>query len=224
MNRRLILLPLFAIAAFVVWKVYDRPGPSRGTPAVTWRAGGETEFAQGRNYLEVPWETTIRASLHCDEPRHVYVFSHSDEDGTLLLFPSTMLKTDRSNPLPPGQNVLPGQHDGKDLAWTTRSGIAGVTTFVVVAAEQPVPELSALLPKLRMWTNSSLPSGEPGVTNPSNGEPPLAGPHSREFPAPVLQRAAALSADSVNPNGPMQADPQLPGVWLASWRVVPKKP
>lgn len=220
MNLRRIALPLIAVAvAVTVWKLCDVTTP----PACTWRAGADTDIVQGQNFAELPAESKIRASLHCDGARYVYVFSLSDEDGALLLFPSTMLKTDLANPLAAGQNVLPGKHEGKDIAWTTRSGIAGITTYVAVAAKEPVPELVALLPKLRMWTNSSLPSGEMGVTNPANGEKPLAGPHTREFPAAVLQRAAALSANEPQPNGPMRADSELPGVWLSSWCVVPKK-
>ncbi len=222
MNLRRIALPLIAVAvAVAVWKLYGVT--PTGQPACTWRAGADTDIVQGQNFAELPAESKIRASFHCDEARYVYVFSLSDEDGALLLFPSTMLKTDLANPLAAGQNVLPGKHEGKDIAWTTRSGIAGITTYVAVAAKEPVPELVVLLPKLRMWTNSSLPSGDLGVTNPANGEKPLAGPHTRDFPAAVLQRAAALSANEPRPNGPMHADSELPGVWTSSWRVVPKK-
>jgi hypothetical protein len=217
MNRRLWILPALALLIGVMWWQSD---PER--PAATWRIGTGTDIRQGRNFDELPPESPIRLSLHLPAPTHVYVFSHSREDGTVVLWPTAALRSDLSRPLPAGQSVLPGSHDGKELAWTTRTGIRAGTTFAVVAAEEPVPELEQLLPKLRHWTNTVFPDAAMLVTKPADGD--IAGaPLSPDFPTPLLQRAARQRATEVLPNGPLQADPELPGVFTGSWRILERK-
>jgi hypothetical protein len=218
MRRRLWFVPLLALlAAGVIWW---RQAPA--APAGTWRVGDGTDFRHGRNFDGLPPESPIRLSLHVAAPTYVYVFSHSNEDGTLLLWPSDGLQTDVPQPLPAGQTVLPGRHAAKDLAWTTRSGIRAGTTFVVIAAAQPVPELEQLRSQLRHWSNSVFPDGALVVTQPVSGA--AAGPpRSTTWPSPLLERAAATGRGAVSPNGPLQADTQLPAVWVGSWRVIETK-
>ncbi|MBL8754284.1 MAG: hypothetical protein JNK15_13360 [Planctomycetes bacterium] len=218
MNARLVLLPAIALLiGGIYWYSKQPPAFPTGDIAATWRTGRGTDVKQGRNWDELPPETPVRLSVHTPEPRFVYVFSHSDTDGTVVLFPSPELKTDLTQPLQAGQSVLPGTHAGKELAWTTRTQVLPSTTFLVVAAQKPVPELEALLPKLRRWTNSALPSGEMSLTNPKSGEP-AAGPRT-PLPDPLLQRAADLSLTTELVNGPLTADPSHAGVWIGSWRV-----
>jgi hypothetical protein len=222
MNVRLVLLPALALAAaIVIWKSGDTA--ANPTPAATWRVGLGTEIRQGRNYDELAPESPVRLSFACSEPRHVYVFSHSVEDGTLLLFPSAALKGGLANPLPAGNSVLPGTADDKELAWTTRSGIRGVTTFVAIASRGPVDELEALLGNVRFWSNSIFTDGRMEVTKAKEGVDVLGPPRSAAFPSPLLQRAAERAITESLPNGPMQPDGALPGVWLTSWKVVEKK-
>jgi hypothetical protein len=156
-------------------------------------------------------------------PAHVYVFSHSREDGTLLMWPTAAVQSDLPQPLPLGQSVLPGRHADKELAWTTRSGIRAGTAFIVVAASSPVPELEQLLPRLRRWTNTVFPDGAMLVTKPVGGEvegPPL----SQALPTPLLQRAASSDVTDLLPNGPLRPDPALPGVFTGSWHIVERAP
>jgi hypothetical protein len=218
MNARLVLLPAIALIVYgIYWYTQEPPANAKVEVAATWRTGSGTEIKQGRNWDELPAETPVRLSLHCGERRHVYVFSHSDTDGTILLFPAPELKTDVTQPVPAGQTVLPGTHQGKELAWTTRTQVLPATTFLVVAAHEAVPELEALLPKLRRWSNSALHSAGMETTNPKTGEP-IAGPRT-PLPAPLLQQAADLSLTAELVNGPLQPAPGRPGVWFGSWRV-----
>lgn len=215
MNRRVLLLPMIAVvAALAVWKAAPMLASA---PAATWRVGNDAAMRQGRNYDDLPAESPVRLAVTCDEPCHVYVFSHSETDGTILLFPSPDLQSDLHNPLAKGSHVLPGKLDGKEPAWTTRSGVLPVTTFVVVAAREPVPQLEALLPRLRRWTNSVMTDRSLGVTRPKDVE--VAGAPRQPLPDPLLQRAAERSFTEELVNGPLAPDAQLDGVWVGSWRV-----
>ena len=147
MNRRLVVLPIAAVAVAIAFWKWNSPPPY--TAACTWRTGSGTEIRQGINFDKLAPESPVRLSVHTQEPLHLYVWSQSLEDGTLLLFPSPKLQSDRKNPLPVGQSVLPGSIDGKDLAWTSRAGIAAVTTFVAFASREPLSELDALVRALR---------------------------------------------------------------------------
>lgn len=220
MNRRLWLVPgLVLMAAGFIWWRQEAP-----PPAATWRIGSGTEIRQGRNFDDLPSESPIRLSLHLPDPTYVYVFSHSREDGTLLMWPTAAVQSDLTQPLPVGQSVLPGRRADKELAWTTRSGIRAGTTFVVVAASSAVPELEQLLPRLRHWTNTVFPDGAMLVTKPTSVElegPPLSPAFAS---SPLLQRAAAADATDLLPNGPLHADSELPGVFVGSWRIVEKQP
>lgn len=219
MNRRLWILPGLAllVGGMVWWRREPQP------PAATWRIGTGVEFRQGRNFDELPAESPIRLSLHTAAPTYVYVFSHSREDGTLALWPTPGLLSDLPQPLPAGHSVVPGRHADKELAWTTRGGIRAGTTFVVVAAESPVPELEQLLPRLRFWSNNVFPDGSMLVTKPPGGEV-VGAPLTPTFPTALLQRAAPADATQLLPNGPLQADRELPGVFTGCWRVVERQP
>jgi hypothetical protein len=160
----------------------------------------------------------IRLALRCDEPRFVYVFSHSTEDGTLLLFPSPNVRSEAVQPLAAGHAVLPGTRDGKELTWTSRHQILATTTFVVVAAKERVAELEALLPRLRRWSNTTMTDGSMQVTDPAEGTERAAGPRTA-LPEPLLQRAAEISLTATLVNGPLQPDSQHEGVWIGSWRI-----
>ncbi len=157
MNARLVLMPAVAVlAAVCLWYGQQPPATPPGVPAATWRLGAGADFRQGRNYDDVAAESPIRLAFHCDEPRFVYVFSHSPEDGTILLFPSPGVRSDLTQPLAVGHAVLPGNRDGKELVWNSRRQVSVTTTFVVVAARERIAELEALLPRLRRWTNTAL--------------------------------------------------------------------
>lgn len=220
MNVRAIALPLIAAGiACGIWLMLpqkDEMQPSP-IPAVTWRAGTATDFKQLRNYHELPAESPLRLSYACSEARHVYVFSHSAEDGTLLMFPSPEVKGSAQNPLAVGNTVLPGNLGEQAIAWTTRAEILATTTYVVVAAVQPVAELEALLPQLRRWTNSAMPNQSMQITNPTTGTEVVGKPRT-DWPVALLQRAAERSITETMVNGPMHAD-ALPGVWTSSVRV-----
>ncbi|HZN41735.1 MAG TPA: hypothetical protein VFD82_23225 [Planctomycetota bacterium] len=226
MNARLVLIPVAAAAiAFAVWKFVpaspaDGPTP---TPASTWRIGLGAQITQARNYHELAAESPIRLSFTCSEPRYVYVFSHSLEDGTVLMFPSAELKGGLANPLPAGNTVLPGVSADKELAWTTRSGILAVTTMVAIASRERIPELEELIGKVRYWSNCVLTTGDMVVTKAKEGMQVLGPPRSTKFPSPLLQRAAEFAITDDMPNGPMHEDTVLPGVWTTSWKVIEQK-
>ena len=213
------MLPAIAVLAAAGFWWWRRPLDPIVVPAVAWRVGTDAAggFRQGINYDDVAPETAIRMQFRCDEPRHVYVFSHSLEDGTLLLFPSPQVKSDLANPIPAGAQVLPGKRDGKDLAWNSRRQVSATTTFLVVASTQPIAALDALLPRLRRWTNTALTDGSMQVMNPPDGER-AAGPRTA-LPEALLQRAAEVSFTAEVINGPLAPDPLLPDVWIGSWRI-----
>ena len=225
MNARLLVVPALAIAvALVFWKA--SPDRATGVPACTWRVGTGDGARQARMADELAPETAIRLSCWCDEPRYYYVFSHSAEDGTLLLWPSPLLQSDLPQPLPAGANVLPGRSQGNDLSWTSRTGIRATTTFVVVAARERIAELDELTTRVRQWSNTVFPDHSMQVTKPKpTGAAELAGaPGTATFPSPLLQRAAARNPVETMANGPLQPDGTLDGVWTGLWTCVEKKP
>lgn len=217
MNARLFVLPvLVAISAFAYWKYGGTP---EQTPACTWRTGTDTAVHQGANFDKLPPETPVRLSLHSPEPVHVYVFSLSAEDGTLLLYPSPKVQCDLKNPLQKGQSVLPGRIDGKDLAWTTRTGIQAATVFVAFASREPLAELDGLVPKVRQWSNTVFPDHSMQVTLPKEGADVLGKAHA-DWPAPLLQLAAVQLREQTEPNGAMTPLRDHPGVWISSWKAL----
>jgi hypothetical protein len=215
MNRRMLLLPVAAAAIGVaLWR-----GTPATAPACTWRTGTGTEVVQGQNFDKLAPEAPVRLSVHTDTPQHLYVWSHSAEDGTLLLFPSPKLQTDRKNPLPAGQSVLPGSFEGKELAWTTRSGILATTTYIAFASTEPLPELDQLAAKVRQWSNAVFADRSMQVTKPAEGQDVLGKPREG-WADPLLQTAADQLRDQTEPNGPMQPLRDRPGVWISSWKVL----
>ncbi len=216
MNARIVLVPaIVALAALGMWMAQAAPV---GVPAATWRLGVGTDTKPGINYNELPAESLFRLSFTCDEPRFVYVFSHSIEDGTLLLFPSPNVKSDLVQPVPAGHAALPGRRDDKELAWTTRTQISATTTLLVIAAREKVADIEALLPQLRRWTNTALMDGTMQVTNPASGTEVTTGQRT-PLPLPLLQRAADVSLTEPLINGPLRLDQGADGVWIGSWRV-----
>lgn len=220
MRPRLFVLPLVAAAAaFAIWK-YSPAAPH--APACTWRTGTGTAIQQGANFDKLAPESPVRLSVHHDAPLHLYVFSHSTEDGTLLLFPSPKVQSDCRNPLPAGQTVLPGSFDGKELAWTTRSGILAGTTFLAIASREPLAELDALLPVVRQWSNSVFPDRSMQVTNPGAGADLLGKPRSG-WPEPMLQRASEALRERTDPNGPMLELAGRDSAWASAWNVLERR-
>ena len=220
MHPRLVVLPFVVVAAaFAIWKWSNIP---EAVPACTWRTGTGTEVHQGINFDKLAPDSPLRLSVHCQTPAHLYVWSHSAEDGTVLMFPSTEVQSDLTNPLPAGQSVLPGKFDGKELAWTSRSGILATTTYVAFASNEKIPELEELLPKVRVWTNRVLGDRSMQVRNPSGGGEPLGKPRT-EWPIPLLQLAAAQLREQTEPNGPMQPLNGHPGVFVSSWKILEKR-
>lgn len=219
MRSRMILLPLLALA---VGLYFWQTAPDTDVPACTWRIGTGTEIRQGRNFEELDPETPIRLSVVCQVPRHVYVFSHSAEDGTLLLFPSPAIDADVSNPLPAGRSVLPGRRGDQEVAWTTRNAILATTTFFAVAAREPIAELEELLPRLRYWTNTVFPDRGMAVTKPG-GDVEVTGGSRAGIPSPLLRLAADVGNTDENPNGPMKPAPGYEGVFTSSWKIREKK-
>jgi hypothetical protein len=220
MNRRALLLPAAALAvAAVLWQQFARSNGSP-IPAATWRLGTGTDIRQAQNYEVVPAETPVRLSWMCGEPRFVYVFSHSAEDGTLLLFPSPELGSDLPQPIAAGNHVLPGRREGKELAWTTRAQILATTTYVVVAARERVPELETLLPRLRRWSTSVMPDRSMQVTNPTTAPSDgLTGLPRQGWPSALLAEAAERYTVETLVNGPLSPANGKDGIWLAAVRL-----
>jgi len=223
MERRAFVLPAVAAIAFAAfWWTNHHATAHASTPAASWCIGAGPEYTLGRPYDELAPDTPFRLRVQCSEPRHVYVFSHSDTDGTLLLHPAPELKGGAPQPLAPDAAWLPGRANDKDLAWTTRRQVLPTTTYMVVAAAAPVAELEALLPKLRRWSNSAATDGSMQVVMPPGGEAALVGKPRTPLPDALLQRAANLSTTATLANGPLTHDALLPDVWIGSWRVKEK--
>lgn len=224
MNRRLLILPLLAVAAaYYVWqRTPAAPTASNAPAACTWRSGSGTEVHQGVNFDKLAANTPLQLSVHCQQPLHFQVWSLSAEDGTLLMFPSPKLQTGTRNPLPIGQTVLPGSLDGKEMQWNTREGIVAATTFVAIASTEPLPELDELAPKVRQWSNTIFPDHSMQVTKTAEGQDVLGKPRA-DWPATLLQQAAAQLREQTEPNGPMQPMANRPGVWISSWKVIEKR-
>lgn len=218
MNLRVFLLPgLVVVVGVVAWQ-FSAPPPTT-LPALTWRSGKGTEVQQGQNFVKLAPESPVQLSLHTAEPIHLTVWSHSSEDGTLQLFPTAGLETNRKNPLPAGQSVLPGTFGDKELAWTTRSGILATTTYVAIASREPLPELTQLADRVRSWSNSVFPDRSMQVTKPA-GTANLLGAPREPWASPLLQRAADQLRDQTEPNGPMTPFADRDGVWISVWKVL----
>mgnify|MGYP000853982567 CR=1 FL=1 len=216
MNPRIVVVPIIVgIAAGAVWFAQG----TKGTPAATWRVGTGDDMRHARNYDELAPESAVQLAFTCDEPRHVYVFSHSAEDGTVLLHPSPNVHTDATNPLAAGRVVLPGRNRDRDLAWNTRMQILATTTFLVVAAKEPLTDLEALFPRMRRWTNTARTDGSMHVTLPPTGEKDLIGAPRQELPHALLQRAADRCTVATIVNGPLEPDTVHPGVWTGGVKV-----
>ena len=224
MNARLLVLPLLAAgAAIVAWQFAGTGPATANTPAGTWRVGGDVDFTQGRNWDELPAESRLRLSWLAHGASHCYVFSHSTTDGTLLLWPVPELRSDLPTPLPDTPVVLPGKRGDRELAWTTRSQVLPATTYVVVGAKTPVPELEALLPKLRRWSTSVLPDGSMQVTRPGlEAGAAVAGAPGEGWPAPLLKQAAEMLLAETIVNGPLHTLPGHDGVFVSVWNVKEK--
>ncbi|MCA8974423.1 MAG: DUF4384 domain-containing protein [Planctomycetes bacterium] len=216
MRTRVFLLPALALVAGLYF--WQSTASDQTVPAATWRTGGGAEIKQGHNYDDLAPDSPIRLSLKCGAPSYLYVFSHSQEDGTLLLFPSPEIETDCGNPLPPGRTVLPGRREGQEIAWTSRSGIVGLTTFIAIASADPIPELEELAPRLRLWSNRVFPDHSMVVTKPREGEEVAGGPR-QPMPAELLRAAVESTRTQDNPNGPMQKAPGRPGIYVSTWRI-----
>lgn len=218
MNVRAVAVPVIAVGiALVIWQFRATPGLS-SVPAATWRVRVDGEYRQARNYDELAEETPVRLSFSCSEARHVYVFSRSTVDGILLLYPSPELKSDLRNPLPGGQTTLPGKHADKEVTWTTRAEVIGLTTYVAVASGKPIPELEDLALHARRWTNSVLPNKSLQITNPPTGVEVLGKPGT-DWPSGILKRADERTMAETLVNGPMVADEQVAGIWSSCIRV-----
>lgn len=205
MERRAFVLPAVAAIAFAAfWWSNQHASAVVTIPAASWCIGAGPGYTLGRPGDELAAGTPFRLRVQCDEPRHVYVFRHGDVDGTVLLHPVPGLPGSVDQPLPPPAAWLPGPSNGLDRVWATPADAA---TFVVVAAAGPVPEMEALLPKLRRAGSAATADA-----------PPPAAP----LPSPLLQRAADLARTATMSNGPLTPDTALAGVWVGSWRVKPK--
>lgn len=218
MNARTVVLPGIAVVVALAAWWQAPPRDAARAPAATWRVGPVDDFDQARNYHELPAETPVRLSFSCSEPQHVYVFSHSVEDGTLLLYPSPDVEGSPGNPLPAGRTILPGERAGAALVWTTRAKIRATTAYVVVASGAPVAELEQLLATTRRWSNRVLADRSMQVTKPRAGEE-VAGAPGEGWAADVLARAAARYDTATQVNGPLTPDERLPSVWSASFRT-----
>ena len=223
MNARTVVLPGIALVVALAAWWQAAPSSAPRAPAATWRVGPVDDFVQARNYHELPAESPVRLSFSCSEPQHVYVFSHSAEDGTLLLHPSPDVEGSPANPLPTGRTTLPGERANIALAWTTRAEIRATTAYVVVASAAPVDELEQLLTTTRRWSNRVLADRSMQVTKPSAASS-VAGAAGEGWAADVLARAAARSLTETQVNGPLAPDERLPGVWSASFRTREQTP
>lgn len=214
MRARLILVPALAlVAAGVIWKFAPPPAPAL---AGTWRLGLGADVKQPRQYDDVAPETPFRLSLTTTAPKHVYVFSLSAEDGTLLLFPAPGMRSDCANPLPAGNTVLPGKDGDKELAWNTRTGIVAVTTVLAIAADQPIAELDALLPRLRHWSNTVFQDGAMNVTQPAD-RTTIVGKAHEAAPSPLLKQLTEIAVVDDNPSGALLPVPGLLGAQYSKW-------
>jgi hypothetical protein len=220
MERRAFVLPAVAAIAFAAfWWSNQHASAVVTTPAASWCLGAGPGYALGRPGDELAAGTPFRLRVQCGEPRHVYVVRHGDVDGTVLLHPAPGLPAGIDQPLPPPAAWLPGTANDVGRVWATPADAA---TFVVVAAAGPVPELEALLPKLRRAGSAATADAAPPAAPPADGAAVVAGAPGAPLPSPLRQRAADLARTATMSNGPLTPDTVLAGVWVGSWRVKPK--
>lgn len=216
-TRRLVRL-LLALAA-VLFSLFWLSNRSQHAPSLSWQVGEVASPREAGAYQEIGVEEPLRLYVRFHEPLFVYVVSHDREDGTLAWWPSPMLRTDATQPIHAGLERLPGARNGALQSWPARPTLA-VTDWIVVASRTAIPDLDALLPRLRQASNTTFTDGSIVLSNPKDGLAPL-GKKGEPPPHPLLQEALALPKE-LTPNGAMQpAKP--PGVWLATLQVVAKK-
>lgn len=216
--RRWLLPLLVAGVAVYYWQTAARVPELPAVPSCAWRVGTGSDARPGRPYDELAADTAVHCGIACDAPLYVYVVSHSADDGTLLWFPSPMLRQDLQNPLPAGRNRVPGRKDGRELHFAQRP-VIGATTWIALASRQPLAGLDDLLPKLRQASNTTFTDGTVVISNPLDGTPPIGGPRS-PLPHPLLQQAADRTITEDLTSGPMHAAEGPAGVWFAAFRTV----
>jgi hypothetical protein len=215
-NRRFVRLLLGLVLVLGAILLANR---FQQQPQVAWQIGAASASRPASAYQEVGLDEPLRLAVEFREPLYVYVVSHDREDGTLSWWPSPMLQTDAAQPLPSGTHRLPGMRNGAEQSWPARPTLA-VTDWIVVAARAPLPELDALLPRLRQASNTTFTDGSVVLSNPKDGLAPL-GKKGDGVPHALLQEAIDLPKE-VTPNGGMHPS-RTPGVWLATLQVVAKK-
>lgn len=175
------------------------------------------ERTPARPFAETAAGTPARVEVRWHEPLHVWVASWSATDGTLALFPSPWLRTAATNPLPAGTATLPGRDGERDLDWPTRP-VPGVTHYLVVASSAPLPELDQTFTRLRQASNTTFPDGSLVITAPKDRTLSDVPPRER-MAHPLLEQAGAETGAGGHTTMREVAD--RPGVWLASFQVVP---
>ena len=214
MNPRLLTLPLFALAIGAALWWHQSQNLPAGVPACTWRIGDRATAAEA--FEKVPADAPIRLAIAGQGSWHWYVMSWSQEDGAIGWFPTPGLSSSLHNPLGGTRMLLPGERGGRQLGWPMRSGIAGVTTWIAVASEQPLPELVNHFAAVRQASNSVFGDGSMTVVMPPDGKP-LDGPRQPLTQA-LLQKALASPTEATN--GPMTLLPGRGDIWFAKWSAL----
>lgn len=151
-RRWLLATEAVVLAALVAaWFV----GAGRTPPTVAWGFGETRSSAEP--FAEFPSGFPLRLELDLPRPMFVYVASHDTLRGNVALWPSTQLRTDVANgALRAGHHVLPGSWRDQSIAWHVGDQV-GVTTFMVIASETPIDDLTATMRSFRQMGNTAFP-------------------------------------------------------------------
>ncbi len=197
---------LAALGTISLWSGQD-------LPRATWRDGAGDPMSA---YSHVDPSAAFTLQLELPRPMHVYVASHDLVRGTLAMRPSATLRGDAApNPLPAGRHDLPGVHLDRALQWPVGDGV-GMNTVVLIASEEPLPELVAALARCRQLGNAAFPDRPLlGTYAPATG---MESTPPRSRPAhPLLEACSALIAERADSD--LLPVPDAPGVYASVLRL-----
>ncbi len=182
-------------------------------PVASWTVG---EMRGTEPYRAVAPETPITLDLSLPRESWVYAVTYDLDRGTTALFPSGSLLADqRKNPVPAGNHILPGSHQGNDLSWHS-GDMPGVIEFLVVVSDHPLPELEQTMKRFRQMGNAAFPlRTKLGIYAPKDGMKVV--PSRRELHTEAFKAAHAI--DDPQNDGQFVAWAGHPGVYLKSMQV-----
>lgn len=187
------------------------------TPRATWRFGAELQTVGPFDEVSASDPMVLEVSLPFQA--WVYLVCFNVARGCRAMFPSDYLATNLQNPLPAGTHRLPGQTDGKELAWAVPECSGEVASYILVVSTTPLPDLHKRMRVFLQIGNTAFADRSFGVYLPRGGKNVL--PRQNKITHPILKQAAFDHEAAID--GPMLEMKDRPGVFIKAMHVIPKE-